>query len=485
MRSLRRTLTYQITAFIVCLLGVTTAAVWGIRGLNQDLSLATRGYERLRDVYEITAHVATARTLLSLDHPELPRALGELRSAETKLQLQRSESPATGGGTTPDLIAMADRIRDARRAVELAIAQQTVDVDFRPFQQALGTAATTAAQIRITIVQAQRSAETKRRVTTTTVSIVSALLIVGAVVIGLWQYRSVMRPLTQLGEGVRRVAGGQFEPQLRLHAHREFAALSDDFNHMAAQLDQLYHHLEQQVREKSRELVRSQRLASVGFLAAGVAHEINNPLGIITGFAEFTLQQLRDSTRTPGDEQIEKALKTICDEAYRCKQITEKLLSMARSTEAPRAAVDLSAVAREVISNLAGLMPEKVRHVHLTADSPAIVHANEAEMKQVVLNLLTNALDAIDATGRVDATVRRVGQSIELIIQDTGRGMTAATVQSVFEPFFTLPHHGRRGTGLGLSISHAIIESHNGTIHALSDGLGQGSTFRVTLPAVE
>ncbi len=483
MRSLRSTLIYQITAVIVCLLAVSGVAIWGIHGLNQDLSLATRGYERLRDVYEIGSHVLTARTLVSLNQPELARALVELDAAETKLKIERDESAELGGGATPDLMAIFDRVHSAQAMVRQAIERGNQQVDTTAFQQVMGATAFSASQIRSSIQAAQLRADAKRRFTVVAVSSVSGLLIAGAIVIGVWQYRSVMRPMTELNQGVRHLSSGEFSRKLPVHGHLEFADLARDFNQMATQLDELYGSLERQVEEKSRELVRSQHLASVGFLAAGVAHEINNPLGVITGFAEFTQQQLQQQPNSAATEQIDKALQAIIDEAFRCKQITEKLLSMARSTEAPRSPVNLAAVAEEVIPLLRALREYEHRPIRFASEGDTTILANESEMKQVMLNLLTNALEAVDDhTGRVDVSVRRIDKSVMLVVKDNGRGMTQQTLARVFEPFFTLPREERRGTGLGLSIAHAIVDVHGGSIRASSAGLGQGSEFIVTLP---
>jgi signal transduction histidine kinase len=489
MRTLRRTLIYQTAGVILCLLVVSVAAVWGIQGLTQDLTLTSRSHERLRDVYEIGSHVATARTLVTLAKPELEEALQELDAAAAKLEIESEESHAAGGGATPDLLAILNHVQVARTAIRIAIRNHQPKIDAIPLQKALGSTAQSASIIRASIQRAQDNADRKRKVTTIAVAAVAGLLIAGAIGIGAWQYRSIMRPVTQLNEGVRHIASGEFTRTLPQDGHLEFASLARDFNHMAAQLDQAYHHLEQQVEEKSRELVRSQHLASVGFLAAGVAHEINNPLGVITGFAEFTLEQIRQSPSKNGStEQIDKALQAICDEAFRCKQITEKLLSMARSTESPRSPVDLAAVAEEVIAMMKALKPYQERKIHfaneVSGDGDATITASEAEMKQVVLNLLTNALEAANHdAGEVWVAVRRVGKQVELSVKDNGRGMSAHTLESVFEPFFTLPREGRRGTGLGLSITHAIVDGHQGSIRATSSGLGQGSEFTATFPA--
>jgi len=304
---------------------------------------------------------------------------------------------------------------------------------------------------------------------------------------------------------------------------------------MAAELDDLYHKLEAKVAAKSKELVRSERLASVGYLAAGVAHEINNPLGIIVGYAECMMMELKErqaaaakagygeAAADPVAEDIARTLQIICDEAFRCKTITHKLLSLAKPGEDSRRHVDLGDVAAGVVSVLGGVRPFRDRRLSVRAESASrddlVVNAVEAEMKQVVMNLAINALEAIapepspdglDWTsgsnaavqGEVRIHVARRDGSVELTVSDTGRGMTAQTLERVFEPFFTekrgsgtdigalLPPAAaaeglerRHGTGLGLSIAHAIVEAHGGRITAHSDGLGKGSIFTVRLPA--
>jgi signal transduction histidine kinase len=407
MRPLRRTLAWQIIAVIVCLLITGTAAVWGIRGLRQDFSVAIRGQERLRAVYEVASRVNAARTFANLQ--QVDRAAADLHAA--KLAISGDAELATLEGHLNALIGQP--------------------LDQAAYLKVLGEVRQASTRITRSIDKAQERADRKQRLTYLAVGGLAGVMTIGAVLIGVMQYRAVSR-------------------------HTE---------------------LEEQVAEKNRELVRSQRLASVGFLAAGVAHEINNPLGIITGFAEFTQERLKSA----GDEETVKALQAICDEAFRCKGITEKLLSMARSGETAKMPVDLSTVARDVISLTTVLKPYQGRRVQFSGE-PAVVSANEAELKQVVLNLLTNALEAIDDTGEVRVNVRRHDRAVELSVKDTGRGMSGATMNQIFEPFFTLPRNGRRGTGLGLSIAHAIVESHGGTIRATSEGEGRGSEFVVNLP---
>jgi signal transduction histidine kinase len=336
-----------------------------------------------------------------------------------------------------------------------------------------------------------------------------------AVLISLWLYRAVMGPLQVLRRGVRTIARGKFTDRLDPRGDREFQELARDFNQMAGELDDLYRELEAKVAAKSKELVRSERLASVGFLAAGVAHEINNPLGIISGYAELSMRKLRhqiasagaaDSPALPAApaQATLKALQVICDEAFRCKQIIEKLLGLARGglrgpdggeAADERKPVSLTKVARDVIDLVQGLPRYRDRRVELhtngsSADAATMVNGNETELKQVVLNLVINALEATEGrTGHVHIELHRDDKSIQLIVRDNGKGMSPQTLDRLFEPFYTDKRGGgegeARGTGLGLSISHAIIQQHGGAIHAASEGPGKGSTLTVELPAMQ
>jgi signal transduction histidine kinase len=236
-----------------------------------------------------------------------------------------------------------------------------------------------------------------------------------------------------------------------------------------------------------KELRRKDRLAAAGTLAAGVAHEINNPIGIIAGYAQFTLEQLKKNPNDAGAAEAAKALTTISEEAFRCKQIVQKLLTLARPG-AGRRAVGWRGGGGGGGGWVGGGLKdyrERELKLHVQEGVDVNVLANEGEMKQVVLNLALNALEATEpARGRVDIRVRRAEQFAELVVEDNGRGMTPAVLERVFEPFFTAKRGAMRpGTGLGLSIVHAIVENHGGEVSAHSAGIGQGSRFTVRLPA--
>jgi two-component system NtrC family sensor kinase len=258
-------------------------------------------------------------------------------------------------------------------------------------------------------------------------------------------------------------------------------------NRMALALEAFSRKMESMVESKSRDLVRSERLASVGYLAAGVAHEINNPLNIMSGYAELTIKRLRRLGQSQTDEEVIQHLSIIRGEAFRCKEITQKLLSLAKGNGDVREAVSVADAVADVVTLVRGLKGIRNKQLLITipSEEPLVVMANQTEIKQVLLNLMINAIEAVvDHTGRISIEGCRAGDWIEIKVTDNGRGMSTETRERVFEPFFTNKRGaGDPGTGLGLSITHAIVTHHGGEIIASSDGADRGSRFTIRLPA--
>ena len=484
----------QIAAMIVGLLLVSGASLWGLNALHQDYSLAAAGYEELRHLYEdVGSRFAVAEALISSPTPDRGDAASQLDLAIQRFELHERRHNPTGPilPDEPQRNALRQRMRAALAQLQSGapgkIDPEVLAADTSVINDVLAQVRGMSLTIRKAIDERQKAAEQKRTVMLAVTGVICAAVIVGAVLLGVFQYRSVMTPLRRLGGGVRKIAAGQFTQRLEERGGQEFAALAHDFNRMAGELDDFYHRLEQKVAEKSKELIRSERLASVGYLAAGVAHEINNPLGIIAGYAEYSLSQLRQQPRGNGEGDVEKSLQVICDEAFRCKDITAKLLSLARAGEENRKPVDVGAVAHEVAAAVGGLPEFRDRKLVVIADPRQDLHvtALEAEMKQVVLNLTINALEAAPPQkGEVRIEVSRRDATVELQVRDNGRGMSKETLERVFEPFYTEKRgHRGPGTGLGLSITHAIVTDHGGTIRAESEGPDRGSRFVVELPA--
>jgi two-component system, NtrC family, sensor kinase len=288
-------------------------------------------------------------------------------------------------------------------------------------------------------------------------------------------------------EGSREVAAGKFDHRIRLDSSDEMGELAEAMNAMTTRFQQVRDDLDCQVRERTKQVVRSEQLASVGFLAAGVAHEINNPLASIAMCSESLESRLSELLNQTGDNHaaerdvVKSYLEMIQKEAFRCKQITEKLLDFSRMGDSERHHADLRELVAGVIEMLRHLGKYQNKNVVLREGEPVIADVCAQEIKQVMLNLITNGLDSVEAGGTVTISLTPRGAEAQIVVEDNGCGMTDDVAQHLFEPFFTR-RRGGQGTGLGLSISYRIVEEHDGQIVAYSGGAGKGSTFTVTLP---
>jgi len=335
----------------------------------------------------------------------------------------------------------------------------------------------------------------------------------GGLLIGLLVYTKivVIRPFKKLLLGARLVAAGDFHHKIEMDSDDELAELAAAINMATAEFLHIQHDLNDQVRERSREVIRNEQLASVGFLAAGVAHEINNPLASIAWSAEALESRLHrilhpllvtspESTQDANSEPpvlihepisnadletLRSYLRRIQDEAFRCKGITESLLDFSRLGQAEKKQrIEMTSIVQDVIGMVRHLGQYRARTIRF--DQKAVVEAcaSPQEMKQVVLNLLTNALDALgqeQTDGYVAIRFENDNQLCRLIIEDNGCGMTPEVQEHLFEPFFTRRRDGR-GTGLGLPICSRIIADHGGRIIVSSPGVNLGSRIEVQIP---
>ena len=312
----------------------------------------------------------------------------------------------------------------------------------------------------------------------------SATVLVVVLVLTLMHYFRVwvFAPISAIQAGVQRVHRGNFGQPIRLSSGDELDELATEFNLMTGRLQAMYADLARQVNERTRQLVRSERMVSVGFLAAGVAHEINNPLASIAFCAEALERRLQEVlARNPGEaEVILKYLRMMQEESQRCKQITHKLLDFSRSG-GKQEPTDLMHLVRDVIEVAECLPAARGKTVTFHADGSLIAPVRVPEVKGVVLNILVNGLESMDSGGTMTVSLADRGDAAELTFTDTGCGMTTEVLEHIFEPFFTRNRTGN-GTGLGLATSHLIIDQHGGTIAATSAGPGKGSTFTVRLP---
>ena len=299
-------------------------------------------------------------------------------------------------------------------------------------------------------------------------------------------YRHVLQPIQELHQGARRVAQGDFDYRVTINSDDEVGELAESFNMMTARFQEIATDLDSQVKARSQQLVRSERLASVGFLAAGVAHEINNPLTAIRWTSESLESRLAELLKDAPDDDasiVLRYVRMIQTESERCQEITRKLLDFSRGHDSERSANDVAGIVREVVSLIGHMQKYRSAKLIFERSEACVIQINGREIKQVVLNLVANGLDATNGSGIVQVEIVEGIDAIELRFLDDGCGMTPETIENLFQPFYTTKPTGE-GTGLGLSISHRIVTDHGGSIEVRSAGPGCGSTFVVRLPRV-
>ena len=233
---------------------------------------------------------------------------------------------------------------------------------------------------------------------------------------------------------------------------------------------------------------QAEKIATVGVLAAGVAHEINNPLAAIHGFAQGLkrrLNRLEDAVEGELFNDFQEYTETIVKECLRCHDIVRNLLTFSRPTTSSIGLVNLNQCVTDTLFLLKHLIKEHAGlqlHTRLCSDLPPI-SGDESQLKQVIINLLSNAFDAIHGSGDIAITTLAKDEGVELIVADNGCGIPEELKDKLFEPFYTTKPVGR-GVGIGLSTCYGIVQQHGGTIRVESME-GEGASFHVLLPGVE
>jgi signal transduction histidine kinase len=304
------------------------------------------------------------------------------------------------------------------------------------------------------------------------------------------------QPIVKLVRAARAVAHGDLDARVPVTGEDELSELSSAFNLMTERLRSVYQGLEATVQERTEalrrreaDLARERKLAAVGRLAAGVAHEVANPLAVIAASAEGLRDRASEDAQlsaVPGFQDFPAYLETIENEAFRLKKLVRRLLDFSRgggSEELRRERVDLASVVKDAVA-LASLDPRsKERPIETTLDPGTLELVGDADMLQeAVLNLLFNALDATETNrGTVSVAARRDGSHARVTVSDTGEGIEKENLDRLFEPFFTTKPPGK-GTGLGLALAYRACERHSGRLVAASDGRGKGARFALELP---
>ncbi|WP_437188399.1 ATP-binding protein [Planctomicrobium sp. SH668] len=311
------------------------------------------------------------------------------------------------------------------------------------------------------------------------------LSVVVLFVSALGAFTRIFKPMADLLKGVRRITVGDYAFRVKVNSQCEISELASAFNEMGSRIQEDRANKEREIEERSKQLIVSERLVSAGFLASGVAHEINNPLSVIMTAAYGLDMRLDDEILSHVVESdradIREYLGLIQSEAERCERITKKLLDFSHGREEDRNLYDVTAIVQEVTNMVGHLSRYQDRKISVNREIPLHAWVNSSEMKQVILNLVANALDATQAGGHVDISLRELPEEVEISVKDDGCGMTKEQLKKIFEPFFTTKDVGK-GTGLGLAITHRIIRDHGGTLEVDSAGPNLGSRFCLRLP---
>ncbi len=294
------------------------------------------------------------------------------------------------------------------------------------------------------------------------------ILVLG-IISGHFIARSIVKPLKELKKATQRISQGDFTPVPRIRGHDEIQSLCKAFNHMIKEL---------KIRET--QLLQSKRLASLGTLLAGVAHELNNPLSNISTSCQILLEEIEN----PDLNSTKQLLKQIEEQADKSANIVRSLLEFSREKKFEKETLDLKNIIQQTIGFIQGEVPTKVE---VTVDVPddIKIYADKQHIEQAFLNIITNAIQAIPNEGMVSITAKADVDKgvVNIDFKDTGVGIKPKFLARIFDPFFTTKVVGK-GSGLGLSITHEIIERHGGYIRVESN-VGKGTTFLVQLPLKE
>ncbi|ATB41411.1 two-component sensor histidine kinase [Cystobacter fuscus] len=417
--------------------------------------------ERLNDA------LARAREVRALAPPgevpfvqDLESRLGELahryptygRAAEAVFTVLASESPP------------ADEV--TRAATELRQQENAIGRDIRFLRAALTNR----------IRERVDGAEDRERRTGLAIITLSVLAIIVGLVATAWSART-LRPVRTLIEGVSRIGRGDYSAQLGVRGEDEVAVLAREFDAMARSLQAR----EAQLKAQAEALMRAEQLAAVGRISAQVAHEVRNPLSSIGLNVELMQDAFEHATFDSPDEAREtrEILAAVTRQVDRLTEVTEQYLRMARP---PRPSLEPTDVT-EVIASVLDFSREELERagvevVRELSPEPPRALADEGQLRQVFLNLLRNAREAMLGGGRLTIATQVQARDVVVALRDTGRGMTEAVLSRIFEPFFTTKEDG---TGLGLAVCQQILQAHGGELSCQSEP-GRGTTFFVRLP---
>lgn len=453
-----------------------TGITWnGLTRMDVELRQVAEEFSEARRLQPVDVDLTLAAAKLDHDEDRLnQRALESLRRAETQLvgylaeqydDVSSREHQAKESGS-------AERVLGEIRALigsEWSGMPRRERVD-RVFEIRAGLRELYE-EAESGVLSAPVQAQNTRRKTLALVLVASLASAAICIIVSVWSTRSVFVRLRELRNAMVSRSDGVPGSEPR------------DVGGVVTQLEELSARMALKIEEKSRELLRRERMAGVGLLAADVAHEINNPLNAMLGLTELSLRSTVSGTIDDDvRRELHESLGVIRREALRCRAIVQRLMAMVGGARAPES-VDVARLLSETVDIARAARPDRSACFVLTAPDKSIsLFTCGDDLRQMMLTLLINAADAVDSEGRVEVDATRAGGEVWLRVRDNGRGIDAKAIQDLGVPFATTrTAHG--GKGLGLSIAVAIAADIGAQIRAESAGPGRGSTFIIAIPA--
>lgn len=301
-----------------------------------------------------------------------------------------------------------------------------------------------------------------------------AVLFVMSLLIARWAASRLARPVQMLAEGITRYADGETQIRCTQTRSDEIGVAARAFNYLCERLERM-----RSERDKAESAVRqSERLAAVGQMAAGIGHEINNPLMNIMSLASLAEKSIGDD-----NPEVKQDLKTLQEEGERCARIVQGILKFARASEPSIVRFDLAVMIRDTLS----LLKHRLDSAHLLLstdiEDSLYIKGDSDQLQQVFVNVLLNAIQASPEATEIKVVMKNVNDKVCIEFVDQGKGIPREELSRVFNPFYSTKPEGQ-GTGLGLSVSYGIVQKHGGSIDIESNE-GQGTTVRINLPLDE